>query len=125
MADSKSNFEALLKRLAAPVRAVAWADPPELAAGLVVDGTYRIVRLLGRGGMGEVYEAEHIASQARVALKFLLRGLVEDRAARERFEAEARAAGRLGHPNIIEIFATGALPDGRPYLCMELLEGQT
>lgn len=127
MADSKSKFEALLKRLAAPARAVAWEDPPELAAGLLVDGSYRIVKLLGRGGMGEVYEAEQLSVLAgrHVALKFLRPGLAEDLASRERFEAEARTAGRLGHPNIVEVLATGALPDGRPYLCMELLEGQT
>lgn len=125
MPGSKRNFEALLKRLAAPAKPTLWVDPPALAAGLVIDGTYRIVRLLGRGGMGEVYQAEHLASRAPVALKFLRPGLAEDRAARQRFEAEAHAAGRLGHPNIIQIFATGSLPDGRPYLAMELLEGQT
>jgi serine/threonine-protein kinase len=125
MPDSKSKFEALLKRLAAPAQAPLWADPPPLREGLEIDGTYRIVRLLGRGGMGEVYLAEHLSSGTQAALKCLRLGVAEDAAARQRFEAEARAAGRLGHQNIVEVFGTGALPDGRRYLAMERLEGQT
>lgn len=125
MADSKRDFEALLKRLSAPVQPVVWSGAPELAPGLMVEASYRIVRLLGRGGMGEVYEAEHLSSQARVALKCLLQGLAEEPSARARFEAEAQAVSQLRHPNIVDVFATGSLPDGRAYLCMELLEGQT
>jgi serine/threonine-protein kinase len=91
----------------------------------VVDDAYRIVRRLGRGGMGEVYQAERVASGEHVALKCVLRELAQDDGALRRFQAEARAASGLGHPNIVDVFATGTLADGRPYLCMELLRGHS
>ena len=93
--------------------------------GMVLDDKYRIDELIGKGGMGVVYRGEHQRLNKPVAIKILLRGHEEGSTAQRRFEREARAAGSLGHPNICQAFDIGNLPDGSPYLVMELLEGRT
>ncbi|HEY0591479.1 MAG TPA: serine/threonine-protein kinase [Thermoanaerobaculia bacterium] len=95
-------------------------------AGTLLDGKYRLVRLIGRGGMGGVYEAEHAAIGRRVAVKLILPELVGRREAEERFRLEARAAGRLYHPNVIEVTDFGVTAvDGvaTAYLVMEYASG--
>jgi serine/threonine protein kinase/Tol biopolymer transport system component len=87
-------------------------------------GHYRIVELLGKGGMGEVYLADDIRLQRRVALKILARELASDPDRRERFEREARAAAALNHPNIVTIHSVEEA-DGIPFLTLELIDGQT
>jgi serine/threonine-protein kinase len=88
-----------------------------------VVNNYRVVSLLGAGGMGSVYLAEHPVIGRRAAIKVLRRELAEDLGLVERFVNEARAANAIRHPNIIEIIDVGRLPSGLPYLMMELLEG--
>jgi eukaryotic-like serine/threonine-protein kinase len=88
-------------------------------------GNYRAVSLLGEGGMGAVYLAEHPGIGRRVAVKVLHKNLSLDQQLLARFLNEARAANAIRHPNIIEILDSGALPDGMPYLVMELLEGES
>ena len=87
-------------------------------------GHYRIERLLGTGGMGEVYLAEDIRLGRHVALKVLSATLAGDPDRRERFEREARAAAALNHPNIVTIHSVEE-EGGVPFLTLELIEGQT
>lgn len=102
------------------------ADPGETmrGAGELVADRFRIRRLLGAGGMGCVYEAEHIHLGRRVALKFLRRAERDD-GGLERFEREARAAGALDNDHVVQVFDFGYTEAGAPYLAMELLEGQS
>ncbi|HUH02426.1 MAG TPA: protein kinase [Kofleriaceae bacterium] len=94
-------------------------------SGGLIDGRYRIIEELGRGGMGCVYRAEHIGLRREVALKVLRaragQGTTVDR---QRFEREAFATGRLRHPNCVATTDFGVLADGSSYLVMELLVGQ-
>ena len=97
-------------------RAVAVGDD---IGGYVIDGE------LGRGGMGIVYAATHPVIGKRAAIKVLKPSLSDNPATVERFVQEARSVNQIGHPNIVDIFAFGTLPDGRSYLVMDLLEGES
>jgi len=98
-----------------------WADRtiPER-----VDG-YRIIRQLGQGGMGMVFEAEQQEPRRRVAIKVMRAGASADDLDVRLFRREIETLARLRHPNIAAIYGSGRLPDGRPYFAMELVEGQT
>jgi WD40 repeat protein/serine/threonine protein kinase len=85
-------------------------------------GDFRIVREVGRGGMGIVYEAEQISLRRRVALKVLTLAAALDSRQRQRFQLEAQAAGRLHHNHIVPVHAVGEA-DGTPYLAMEFIDG--
>jgi serine/threonine-protein kinase len=88
-------------------------------------GNYRVLELLGEGGMGAVYLAEHPGMGRRAAIKVLHRELAQSEELAARFFNEARAANAIRHPGIVEIFDLGTLPDGATYITMELLEGQS
>src|SRR6185295_2792420 len=91
-----------------------------------VIGQYRVIEFLGEGGMGTVFEVEHIALIRRYALKVLRTKVIErDAGAAQKFLREARTAARVRHPNIVDVVDFGYLLDGRPYFVMELLEGQS
>lgn len=100
------------------------AEPP-FVEGSVLAGKLRVVRLLGMGGMGAVYEVEHVITCHRRALKLLHASMVGNASVVERFLREASAAGRIGNPHIVETFDAGYLETGEPYIVMELLRGRT
>jgi serine/threonine protein kinase/Flp pilus assembly protein TadD len=97
----------------------------EVQPGQTVAGKYRIVRKLGRGGMGVVYEAEDLRLKRTVALKFLPPGLTMDPEARERFIHEARAASSLDHPNICTIHEVDEAEGGGLYIAMACYSGES
>ncbi len=99
------------------------ADGPDELLGTQV-GNFRIVKSLGRGGMGAVYLGEHAVIGSKVAVKFLHPYLASDKVLVERFFAEARAANLIGHENIVSVFDLNLLPPNRYYLVMEYLEGR-
>ncbi|HEV7843602.1 MAG TPA: serine/threonine-protein kinase, partial [Pyrinomonadaceae bacterium] len=91
----------------------------------MIAGKYRLDRLLGRGGMGAVYEGTHVDLERPVAVKLLLPDFTADPEALERFRREARAAARLNHPNVADTYDYGSLPEGGAYIVMELIAGET
>src|SRR6185503_12377892 len=91
--------------------------------GDVIEGRYRIIKTLGEGGMGTVFLAEHALIKRRVAIKILHPELATDENVVERFMNEARAAGMLGHPNIVDSTDMGFTHDHVPYIVFEYLEG--
>ncbi|MGK4001699.1 serine/threonine-protein kinase [Sorangium sp. So ce1036] len=96
-----------------------------LDGGEPLPGTpYVVVRLLGQGGMGEVYEVEHIELGRRFAVKVLHRSLAGRRDLSARMRAEARSIAGLRHRSLPEVFDLGTTADGRPYFAMELLDGR-
>jgi serine/threonine-protein kinase len=93
--------------------------------GRLFAGRYQILGLLGEGGMGSVYVAEHAALRRKVAIKRLHPELAGDSKSVARFEREARAAAALRHPNIVEVIDLGFAEDGAPFLVMEFLDGKS
>jgi serine/threonine-protein kinase len=95
-----------------------------IAPGDLVDGKYRIIRTIGEGGWGIVFEGENVRTYKRVAIKILRphSGITKDILIR--FEREAQAAGRIGSEHIVEVYDLGSLGDGTHYMVMELLGGQ-
>ncbi len=96
-----------------------------LNTGDIIDNKYRIVRLLGEGGMGAVYEGENTRIHRRVAIKVLHSQVASSQDAVQRFEREAQAAGRIGSEHIVEVLDLGILPQGDRYMVMEFLEGSS
>ena len=97
-------------------------DEGRFPPGTLVNGRYRIVGLLGRGGMGEVYRATDLTLAQAVALKFLPEAGVSERVL-ERFHAEVRIARQISHPNICRVYDIGEV-DGQPFISMEYVDGE-
>lgn len=100
------------------------SDDPEARLGTRL-GNFALKAVLGRGGMGVVYEAEHLYIRKRVAVKVLDRRFFHDKGARERFLQEARAASLVDHPNIVGVTDFGEAEDGTVYLVMSHVEGES
>src|SRR5690349_24280559 len=104
--------------------------PPVFAAGEMVSSRYRIVRFLGRGGMGEVYEAEDLDLKERVALKTLLPEIAGDGRMIARFKQEIQLSRKVSHPNVCRVFdlardpGDGSSPNAIFFLTMEFLPGE-
>lgn len=96
-----------------------------LETGQVIDGKYRITRLIGTGGMGGVYEGENVLIRRRVAIKVLHADSATNTDVIRRFEREAQAAGEIGSDHILEVLDLGSLENGDRYMVMEFLDGET
>ncbi|HLV68863.1 MAG TPA: serine/threonine-protein kinase, partial [Polyangiaceae bacterium] len=105
------------------VSAARWDPSEDPLLGKLVDERYEIDARIGEGGMGTVYRARHVRLGKSFALKALRADLALDRDVGHRFLREARMAASVAHPRIVRISDFGALPSGRPYFVMELLEG--
>ena len=98
--------------------------PSQSLVGIVLEGAYRIVRLVGEGGMGAVYEGQQLRLGKRVAIKVMARELAANPEAMARFRREAEVTSGIGHPHIVQVFDFGAMPTGESFLVMEYLEGE-
>ncbi len=128
LADASGMHRRRAARTQKTLRDVAGIDPEvtriRLTAGRQIPGTrYRLIRWLGEGGMGVVYEAEHIDIERRVAMKILRLDLSLSPDIARVFRDEARAANKVGSRNIVEIYDFGEISDGRLFFCMELISG--
>lgn len=99
--------------------------PFAIEPGDVIDGKYGVVRFVGKGGMGAVYEGRNIRLDRPVAIKVLKASIARDLRAVARFEREAQAAARIGSRHIVDVFDLGTLPNGEQYIVMEYLDGET
>ncbi len=98
-------------------------DPGQFVPGTVIAARYRIVGLLGRGGMGEIYRADDLKLGQPIALKFLPKSLAGDPARLARFHAEVRLARQVSHPNVCRVYDIEEA-DGQPFLTMEYVDGE-
>lgn len=102
---------------------VSLLPPPHSRVGQLIADKYRLVRVLGHGGMGVVYKAENAPIGKVVAIKLLHRNLADDPVAMQRFAREARATVAIAHPNIVEVLDMGHDDRGAPFLVMEYVRG--
>jgi serine/threonine-protein kinase len=99
-------------------------DSSRSRIGTILAGKYRLDREIGKGGMGAVYRAFHLRVHKEFAVKVLLAEVAEHQSIAQRFLLEAQAAGRIGHPGILEVYDVGEDDNGVPFIVMELLKGE-
>jgi len=93
--------------------------------GTIIEGKYRVLRRIGEGGMGTVYEGENVRIERRVAIKVLHEHVASSQEFAQRFEREARACARVGSPHVCDVLDLGDLENGEKFLVMEFLEGES
>ncbi|MBX3273921.1 MAG: protein kinase, partial [Sandaracinaceae bacterium] len=128
-AECRARLGRLARRAPRPTRhdlpaARALEPAPDPYLGKVIAERYLVRRRIGGGGMGTVYEAEHVLIGRRVAIKVLLSQWASERDVVRRFQNEARAAGTLRHPGILQALDMGRTEEGTPYLVLDYLEGR-
>jgi serine/threonine-protein kinase len=101
--------------------------PPDATetVGSIIAGKYQVLRLIGSGGMGTVWEGTHTTLGTRLAIKLIRPQFAQQREARARFEIEARAAARLNSKHAVHVYDYGVTPEGQAYIVMEFLDGQS
>ncbi|MBX3215587.1 MAG: protein kinase [Labilithrix sp.] len=99
--------------------------PTSIEPGTVIDGKYRVVRRIGEGGMGTVFEGENVRIERRVAIKVLHDHVASSSEFAQRFEREARASARIGSPHVCDVLDLGDLPNGERFIVMEFLDGES
>ncbi len=122
-AESTTNVRGQSRTMPSFPPEVAAPSAPDLVGQMV--GEYRVTKLIGEGGMGTVWQGVHPLIEKFAALKVLKPAFSHDPDSMQRFLAEAKAANRIGHPNIVDIFSFGSLPDGSQYFAMEFLVGRS
>ena len=100
-------------------------EQPVEAVGAVIAGRFRIERSLGEGGMAEVFQAHDMAARHPVAIKLLKKDIANNPEAIERLRREAQVLERLDHPAVVKLETFGKLEDGRLFIAMEMLKGET
>ncbi len=115
---STSDAPTAMMRGSSSISSSGSLDEGRFTAGTILAGRYRIIGLLGRGGMGEVYRADDLTLAQPVALKFLPPHLASDPARMARFLAEVRIARQISHPNVCRFYDIGEVEEGR-FLSME------
>ncbi len=123
MEAERDESDGFLEVPALEIAARALAAEKAAVSGKLI-GPYRVIRLLGAGGMGEVFLAQDTRLHRHVALKLLPAELASDPSRVRRFEQEARAASALNHPNVLVVYDVG-VHGGLPYIASEYLEGET
>ncbi len=113
------DFDMDVERLAAFLDRIG----PAVGAGSVLGGKYKILREVGQGGMGVVYEARQQKTRQTVAVKMILEGM-DTKEVLGRFDSEKEALARMDHPNIARVIDSGSSPGGKPYFVMELVRGE-
>jgi len=99
-------------------------SPSNSLVGSVIDGQFTIEGVLGTGAFGTVYRGTQVGLERSIALKVPTHDIAADPVMAKRFAREARSAARVQHPGVVAIYAVGELPDGRPYLAMQLVDGE-
>ncbi|HKU45084.1 MAG TPA: serine/threonine-protein kinase [Polyangiales bacterium] len=118
------SSDSLARRAARNADDTAAGSGNDSLVGVTLDGRYRILRVIGEGGMGVVYEALHVVIEKHVAVKVLRHTFTSRPDVVERFRQEAKSASRIGHPNIIDVSDFGETPSGASYIVMEMLTGE-
>src|SRR5260370_23632371 len=106
-----------------PSRSAEYLSERRFLPGRLLASRYRIIALLGKGGMGEVYRADDLTLGQPVALKFLLHEAARDQALLERFKNEVRIARRVSHPNVCRVYDVGDV-EGHTFFTMEYVDGE-